>query len=103
MKKKKKNLAIKKLKMNRPKEFKLKLKNLAIKNSTPYERGSKQSSTPQHGKGSKKRKKKSSKRMDHKRNWDLEIPQPNHSTFVSIYIVVWGEEDRKEGRQRGHR
>ena len=44
--------------MNRPKEFKLKLKNLAIKNSTPYERGSKQSSTPQHGKGSKKRKKK---------------------------------------------
>ena len=75
--------------MNRPKEVKLQLKNPAIKNSIPYERGSKQSSTPQHEKGSKKRKKKkSSKRMDHKRNWDLEIPQPNHPVFVSIYIVV---------------
>ena len=40
--------------MNRPKEFKLQLKNPAIKNSTPYERGSKQSSTPQQEKGSKK-------------------------------------------------
>ena len=74
--------------MNRPKEVKLQLKNPAIKNSTPYERGSKQSSTPQHEKGSKKRKKKSSKRMDHKRNWDLDIPQPNHPASVSIYIVV---------------
>ena len=43
--------------MNRPKEVKLQLKNPAIKNSTPYERGSKQSSTPQHEKGNKKRKK----------------------------------------------
>ena len=47
--------------MNRPKEVKLQLKNLAIKNSTPYERGSKQSSTPQHGKDSKKRKKNQAK------------------------------------------
>ena len=54
--------------MNRPKEVKLQLKNPAIKNSTPYERGSKQSSTPQHEKGNKKRETKSSKRMDHKRN-----------------------------------
>ena len=74
--------------MNRPKEVKLQLKNPAIKNSTPYERGSKQSSTPQHEKGNKKRETKSSKRMDHKRNWDLEIPQPNHPLSVSIYIVV---------------
>ena len=35
---------------------------------------------------------------DHKGNWDLEISQPNHPTSVSIYIVVRGEEDRKEGR-----
>ena len=44
--------------MNRPKEVKLQLKNPAIKNSTPYESGSKQSSTPQHEKGNKKREKK---------------------------------------------
>ena len=44
--------------MNRPKEVKLQLKNPAIKNSTPYERGSKQSSTPQNEKGNKKRKNK---------------------------------------------
>ena len=74
--------------MNRSKEVKLQLNNPTIKNSTPYERGSKQSSTPQHKKGSKKRKKKSSKRMDNKRNWDLKIPQPNHLALVSIYIVV---------------
>ena len=78
----------KKHKMTRPNEVKLQLKNPAIKNSTPYERGSKHSSTPQHEKGNKKREKKSSKRMDHKRNWDLEIPQPNHLVSVSIYIVV---------------
>ena len=35
---------------------------------------------------------------DHKGNWDLKIPHPNHPTSVSIYIVVRGEEDRKEGR-----
>ena len=73
--------------MNRPKEFKLQLKNPAIKNSTPYERGSKQSSTPQHERGRNKGKK-SSKGMNQKRNWDLEIPQPNHPASVSIYIVV---------------
>ena len=33
-------------------------------------------------------------------NWDLEIPQPNHQASVSIYILG-GEEDWKEGRQRG--
>ena len=44
--------------MNKPKEVKLQLKNPAIKNSTPYERGSKQSSTQQHEKRSKKRGKK---------------------------------------------
>ena len=33
-------------------------------------------------------------------NWDLEIPQSNHSASVSIYILG-GEEDQKEGRQRG--
>ena len=33
--------------MNKPKEVKLQLKNPTIKNSTPYERGSKQSATPQ--------------------------------------------------------
>ena len=45
---------------------------------------------PHHNtkKAVKREKKKSSKRMDHKRNWDLEIPQPNHSASVSIYIVV---------------
>ena len=43
--------------MNRPKEVKIQLKNPAIKNSIPYERGSKQSSTPQHEKVSKKREK----------------------------------------------
>ena len=74
--------------MNRPKEVKLQLKNPTIKNSTPYERVNKQSSTPQHEEGSKKREKKSSKRMDHKRNWDLEIPQLNHPTSISIYIIV---------------
>ena len=36
----------------------------------------------------RKKKKTSSKRMDHKRNWDLEIRQPNHPASVSIYIVV---------------
>ena len=51
----------------------------------------------------KKRKQKtSSKRMEHKKNWDLEIPQPNHPSSVSIYIQ-WGEENRKEGRQIGGR
>ena len=60
---------------------------------------------PHHSmkKAIKRGEKKSSKRMDHKKNWDLEIPQPNHLVSVSIYIVVWGEEDKKEGRQRGHR
>ena len=32
------------------------------------------------------------------KNWDLEIPQSNFLASVSIYIVLWGEEDRKEGR-----
>ena len=73
--------------MNKPKEFKLPLKNPAIKNSTPYERGSKQSSTPRHEKGNKREKIKS-KIMDQKINWDVEIPQSNHPASVSIYIVV---------------
>ena len=47
--------------MNKPEVVKLQFKNIAIKNSTPYERGSKQSSTPQHEKGSKKRKKNQAK------------------------------------------
>ena len=47
--------------MNRPKEVKLQLKNPAIKNSTPYERGCKQSSIPQHEKGNKKREKNQAK------------------------------------------
>ena len=35
-------------------------------------------------------------------NWDLEIPQSNHPASVSIYILG-GEEDQKEGRQKGWR
>ena len=38
--------------------------------------------------------------MEHKKNWDLEIPQSNPPGLVSIYIG-WGEEDRKEGSQIG--
>ena len=36
--------------------------------------------------------------MKHKKNWDLEIPHPNQSGSIRIYIL-WGEEDRKEGSQ----
>ena len=35
-------------------------------------------------------------------NWDLEIPQSNHPASVNIYILG-GEEDQKEGRQKGWR
>ena len=38
--------------------------------------------------------------MEHKKNWDLEIPQLNQPGSVSLYIL-WGEEDRKEGSQIG--
>ena len=50
----------------------------------------------------KGKKKTSTKRMEHENNQDLEIPQPNHPGSVSIYIL-YGEENRKEGRQlSGH-
>ena len=42
-----------------------------------------------------KRKKKSSKRTKHKRNWDLEIPQLNLQ-FLSIFIYY---EESKTGRK----
>ena len=42
----------------------------------------------------------SSKRIEHKKNWDLEIPQSNPSGSISIYIG-WGVEDTKEGSQIG--
>ena len=80
------------------KKTKLQLKTPAFKISK-Y-----QSSTPQHERGSnkmyKRKQKASSKRMEHKKNWDLEIPQSNPPGLVSIYIG-WGEEDRKEGSQIG--
>ena len=80
------------------KKTKLQLKTPAFKISE-Y-----QSSTPQHERGSnkmyKRKQKASSKRMEHKKNWDLEIPQSNPPSSVSIYIS-WGEEDRKEGSQIG--
>ena len=50
--------------------------------------------------GSKKGKKiKQKNRTQNK--LDLEIPKLNHQAFVNIYIS-WGEEVRKEGRQRGY-
>ena len=45
----------------------------------------------------KKKKKLSSKRIEHKRNWNVGIPQPNHLAYVSIYIDV--RRGRKEGRK----
>ena len=33
-------------------------------------------------------KKPSSKRIEHKRNWDIGIPQLNHPTDINIYIDV---------------
>ena len=36
----------------------------------------------------KGKKKPSSKRIEHKRNWDVGIPQLNHPTYVSIYMDV---------------
>ena len=35
----------------------------------------------------KKKKNKKKKRIEHKINWDLEIPQLNHSGSISIYIL----------------
>ena len=46
-------------------------------------------------------KKPSSKRIEHKRNWNVGIPQLNHVAYISIYIDV--RKGRKEGRQRGCR
>ena len=40
--------------------------------------------------------------MEHKKNWDLDIPQTNQPGSINIY-VLWGEEDRKEGSQIGSR
>ena len=41
-------------------------------------------------------KKTSCKRIEHKRNWDLEIPQLNCLAVVNIYVVRRG---RQEGRK----
>ena len=40
--------------------------------------------------------------MEHKKNWDLEIPQSKQPRSVNIY-TLWEEEDRKEGTQIGGR
>ena len=82
--------------MNRPKEFKLKLKNLAIKNSTPYERGSKQSSTPQHGKGSKKRKKNQAKEWTTK---ETGIQRYLNRIIPPLSVFIQQCEERKTGRK----
>ena len=39
-------------------------------------------------------------RMEHKKNWDLEIPQPKQPRSINIY-TLWEEEDKKEGTQIG--
>ena len=73
--------------MNRPKRGRAPIKKPRNKKFNTQERGSKQSSTPQHERGRNKGKK-SSKGMDQKRNWDLEMPQLNHPASVNIYIVL---------------
>ena len=84
--------------MNRPKEVKLQLKNPAIKNSTPYERGSKQSSTPQHEKGSKKREKKIKQQNGPQKKLGFRDTSTESSRLCQyLYSSV------RRGRQRGHR
>ena len=38
--------------------------------------------------------------MEHKKNWDLEIPQPKQPCSISIY-TLWGEKDKKQRTQTG--
>ena len=83
--------------MNRPKEVKLQLKNLAIKNSTLDERGSKQSSTPQHEKGSKKRKKK-----NQTKEWTTKetgIQSYLNRIIQPLLVFIQQCEERKMGRK----
>ena len=52
------------------------------------------------------------KRAQYKRNWDLEIPQPNHPASISIYIrktkrkedrevAIRGEKEKGKGKGKG--
>ena len=83
--------------MNRSKEVKLQLKNPATKNSTPYERGSKQSSTPQHEKGSKKRKKIKQKNGPQKKLGFRDTSTKSFSLCQYLYSSV------RRGRQEGRK
>ena len=95
--------------MNKPEVVKLQFKNIAIKNSTPYERGSKQSSTPQHEKGSKKRKKIKQKNGPQKKLGFRDTLTESSSLYQYLYSSVrrGGQEGRKterpplEGREAG--
>ena len=82
--------------MNRPKEVKLQLKNSAIKNSTPYERGSKQSSTLQHEKGSKMRKKNQTKEWTTK---ETGIQRYLNQIIQPLLVFIQQCEERKTGRK----
>ena len=82
--------------MNRPKEVKLQLKNPTIKNSTPYERGSKQSSTPQHEKGSKKRKKNQAKEWTTK---EIGIQRYLNRIIPPLSVFIQQCEERKIRRK----
>ena len=84
--------------MNRPKEVKLQLNNPTIKNSTPYERGSKQSSTPQHKKGSKKRKKKIKQKNGQQKKLGFKDTSTESSSPCQ-YLYSSVRRGRQEGRK----
>ena len=84
--------------MNKPKEVKLQLKNPAIKNSTPYERGSKQSSTPQHEKRSKKRGKKIKQKNGPQKKLRFRDTS-TESSHLCQYLYSSVRRGRQEGRK----
>ena len=43
------------------------------------------------------------KRAQYKRNWDLEIPQPNHPASISIYIRKTKRKEDREVAIRGEK